>query len=276
MVDVLVNGVADERLPVTDRGLLYGDHLFETVAFVNGRAPLWRFHMARLRRDLARLQMPPPDEEQLARECGRLLAGHGRSIVRITLTRGSGGRAYEPPARPSPRRIVARRDWPQGLERARVAGLALGISPVRLAVGGLLAGIKHGNRLEQVLAADRARRDGLDEAVMLDVEGRAVEAITGNLVIELGGRVLTPGLDRAGVAGVGLSWLRRRLMEAGERRPSEETIKLGDLGRAESIMVINSVAGIRPVCSLDGRPLAISETCRRWQSLWDELFACVD
>jgi 4-amino-4-deoxychorismate lyase len=272
MVDVLVDGRPRDVVPVDDRGLLYGDHLFETVAFVAGRAPLWRYHMARLVRDAGRLLMPAPDVDLLAGECQRLIAGRERAVVRITLTRGSGGRAYEPPADPSPRRILLRRPWPAGLESARAEGIVVHRSPVPLSTGSALAGIKHGNRLEQVLAAEHARRAGVDEAVMCDADGRPVEAIAGNLVLLVDGQAVTPRLHGSGVSGVGL----RALGEALAGELFSEDLDAESLRRAEALMVINSVAGIRPVRRLDDRPLAIPGRARRWQRIWDELFECAD
>lgn len=272
MVEALVNGEPCDVVPLDDRGLLYGDHLFETVAFVSGRAPLWRLHMARLARHARQLLLPVPDPDLLASECARLVEGQDRAVVRITLTRGSGGRAYEPPEKPSPRRILVRRAWPATIAQARAEGIVLHTSPVKLSVGGELAGIKHGNRLEQVLAAEHARRAGVDEAVLFDVDGRLVEAIAGNLILVIDGEAFTPRLIGSGVAGVGLEWLAERI---GSDLSTRE-LNAKSLQRAESVMVINSVAGIRPVRTLDDRALAIGETCRRWQQLWDELFECED
>jgi len=272
MVEALIDGERAGSLPADDRGLLYGDHLFETVAFVKTRAPLWDLHMARLAHDARRLLMPMPDPSLLACECQRLIEGRERAVVRITISRGSGGRAYEPPPNPSPRRIVMRRAWPQGLKVARERGIALHISPVRLAVGGVLVGIKHGNRLEQVLAAEHARRSGVDEAVVFDGDGRLVEAIAGNLLVMIDGQAVTPRLIGAGVAGVGLQWLREKV----GAELTERELDAGDLRRSEGLLVINSVAGIRPARLLDGRPLAVPERVRRWQRLWNELFECED
>lgn len=272
MTDALVDGMASDVLPLDDRGFLYGDHLFETVAFVRDRAPLWDLHMARLVRDAERLMIPPPRPELLADECVRLVDGLERSVVRITVSRGSGGRAYEPPEKPEPRRILTRRPWPPDIKALRRRGLSVHTSPVRLAAGSAFAGIKHGNRLEQVVAAEHARRAGVDEAVLFDVGGRLVEAIAGNLVLVLDGQPMTPRLSGAGVAGVGLQWLREELgcdVQA-------KTLDAEDLRRAEGLMVINSVAGIRPTHRLDDRPLSIGEPCRRWQRLWNERFECDD
>lgn len=272
MPEVLVNGRPADRLPVDDRGLLYGDHLFETVAFVAGRAPLWDWHMARLQRDAERLHIPSPDPQDLLNESRQLLGDAPRAVVRITLTRGSGGQAYFPPDTTEPRRILMRRPWPESIERQRRSGLVVGTSPIRLASDSTLAGIKHGNRLEQVLAAGRARKDGFDEALLFDADGRLVEAIAGNVIVGLGDRVITPDTSRAGVTGVGLAWLREQdavAIETGTARADELT-------RAQWAVVINSVAGIRPIVNLDGRRLAIADQCRCWQKLWDRLFECAD
>ncbi|HSH27758.1 MAG TPA: aminotransferase class IV, partial [Wenzhouxiangella sp.] len=144
MVEALVNGRAADKVALDDRGLLYGDHLFETIAFVGPHAPLWDLHMARLLRGARRLLLPDPEPPLLAAECARLLHSAERSVLRITITRGSGGRAYQPPAEPEPRRILLRRAWPEGLALARRDGLVAHTSPIRLAVGCELAGIKHG------------------------------------------------------------------------------------------------------------------------------------
>lgn len=272
MITSLVDGKPQESIPVTDRGLLYGDHLFETIAFVGEHAPLWGLHMARLVRDAARLLIPAPDPELLATECARLTDKQSRCVLRLALTRGSGGQAYQPPADPAPRRIILRRAWPQQLAAQRERGLKLQTSAVRLTASAHLGGIKHGNRLEQVLAAEYARRDGVDEAIMLDQHGHLTETIAGNLVVVIDGQALTPQIDGAGVEGVGLQALGKWLNQA----PKRATLDVDCLRQADEIMVINSVAGIRPVRMLDGRALDIGPVCRRWQQLWDELFECDD
>lgn len=270
MADWLVDGSIAGTIPLDDRGLLYGDHLFETIAFVGQHPPLWQRHMARLEAGAERLMMPPPDAGRLLADARRLVAGHHRSVVRITLTRGSGGRAYTPPADVAPRCVLARRPWPADIDRQRDHGITVHVSPVRLAVDGELAGIKHGNRLEQVLAAEHARRAGYDEAVLFDAAGSLAEAIAGNVIVFLEGRAVTPPLDRCGVDGVGLGWLRaHKGVDIASAR-----VEPADLERAEALVVINSVAGIRPVRVLGERQLPVAEACRQWQRLWNGLFEC--
>lgn len=265
MTDWLIDGRPGGEVSPDDRGLLYGDALFETIAFRAERAPLWDLHWQRLDRGCQFLGLNTPDARQLLTECQSLCAGHVASVIRLTLTRGSGGRGYWPPEPACSRRIIQRRGWPAGLNEQRNSGLDLVTSPVRLASGSILAGLKHGNRLEQVMAARACQQIGADEAVMLDNQGRVVEAISSNLLIELNGAIISPLAD-SGVDGVGLAWLRARLGDVIETAVLSER----DLQAADAITVINSVAGIRPARSLDGRRLNPGSGCRLWQQLWNE------
>jgi 4-amino-4-deoxychorismate lyase len=263
MTDCLVDGRPAESVPVDDRGLLYGDHLFETIAVQDGRAPLWSGHWARLVRGCQMLGLTVPDEQQVLSECLGLSPPDAAVVIRLTLTRGSGGRAYFPLEPPKCRRIVQVRAWPSGLEQQQSEGMVLVTSSVRMATGSMLAGLKHGNRLEQVVAARACARAGADEALVFDVQDRLVEGIMSNVIVELGDRAVVPE-SGGGVDGVGLAWLRS------QPGVDIESVRLDadDVRSASGIMMINSVAGIRPASLLDNRPLGISDRCRAWQQLW--------
>ncbi len=277
----LIDGRPETRIPVDDRGLLYGDHLFETLAFHGGQAPLWKRHWRRLMHGCDVLGIAPPSEQTVLDECQLLCrmlcvssgqssaqspGNSGRSwIVRVTVTRGSGGKAYWPDPDQPARRIIHARHWPEALEVQQQNGLVLVTSRVNLASGSMLAGLKHGNRLEQVLAGRDCAEQGGDEALVYDNQGCLAEAIAANLVLEIDQRSITP-MTSSGVAGVGLAWL----MDQAETDIAETTIKRQDVARASAIMVINSVTGIRPARSLDGRELPISERHRSWQQLWNQ------
>ncbi len=263
MTRCLVDGRPAESVPADDRGLLYGDALFETIAFHDSRAPLWPLHWQRLKRGSDLLGIEVPEQSMLLADCRRLAPPGCAVIVRVSLTRGSGGRAYFPdPARPA-RRIVQVRDWPVDLDRQRREGLVVITASTTLATGSMLAGLKHANRLEQVLAAQECAAADADEAMVFDNQGALVEAIAANLIVEFGTRAVIP-LSDSGVAGVGLAWLEARSDIELERA----RVTRADLDSASGIMVINSVAGIRPVRQLDGRRLDVTDRCRAWQRLW--------
>ncbi len=264
MTDSLVDGRPTRSVPVDDRGLLYGDGLFETIAFHDGAAPLWTLHWQRLQRGADLLGIDLPDQADLIGDCRRLAVSGQSVIIRISLTRGSGGRAYWPdPSRPS-RRIVQAREWPADLERQRQTGVVVVTSSITLATGSVLNGIKHANRLEQVMAARACANAGADEALLYDSSGCLSEAIASNLIVEFGDRAVVPASD-SGVDGVGLAWLQDQPEVALERF----RLSSRDLESATGMMVINSVSGIRPVRALDGRQLDVSHQCRAWQSLWN-------
>ena len=266
MSAILVNGRPSDVVPADDRGLLYGDGLFETVGFHRGRAPLWDLHMARLLRGCAALDLPRPDSDRLLEEACRVAAGIDHCAVRITWTRGRGGRAYVPPERPDPTRIVMRRALPGDLAQQRESGIDLVTVRVDLPKMDALTGLKHLNRLPQVLIGARCAEAGVPEALVVDGRGRLVEALTGNLLIERTDRLLAPTLHPGAVEGVGLGWLKSM---AG---PALETVDLEVEGLQpdDAIWVLNSVLGIRPVARLDGAVRPPGRTLRRWQQRWVE------
>ena len=258
----LVDGEPGALVSPEDRGLLYGDGLFETIAFHNGQSRLWSLHMQRLERGCRVLGLPDPDTARLASEARQLVAGRSRAIVRLALTRGVGGRAYFPPAQVRSTRILIRRDWPRSIEQRRRDGIAMRSSSVRLghdAAGGL----KHSSRLNQVLIASELQSSGVEEGLVLDPEGRIVEGLAGNIVVERGGRLIAPGPHPAAVAGVGLAWLRQRAEALIERE-----MRADELRSSDRLWVINSIQGPCPVRNLDGRPIEIEGVVRQWQDAW--------
>ncbi|MEM7055114.1 MAG: aminotransferase class IV, partial [Pseudomonadota bacterium] len=172
-VSLLVNGMAQNIIAADDRGLLYGDGLFETIAFCTSQAPLWELHMQRLRTSCERLFLPMPEPELLAHECLRLVAGLTRAVVRITLTRGSGGQAYIPPENPKLNRILMRRTYPTISD-----GVSMIRSGIELDGSDVLSGIKHLNRLEQVLIGRECRQLNAGEALVCDRQGYVVEGLS--------------------------------------------------------------------------------------------------
>lgn len=263
-MSMLIDGRPSASIRADDRGLLYGETVFETIAFRNGKAPLWSGHMNRLARGAHALGLDLPDTQRLDEECRHLLAasGQGSAVVRITLTAGSGGRGYWPADRPRSRRIVQLRDWPEHIEGQRSAGLQTMISRYRLGPPGPMRGLKHGNRLVQTLAARECAEAGRDEALLLDADGRLAEAISSNLVMVSGRGLLTPAAPD--VAGVGLDWLKQELGED----LVEGSVSPTGLEAVDEVLVINSVAGIRPVVAVDHLRFEPGPVYRRLLSLW--------
>ncbi|HWN06548.1 MAG TPA: aminotransferase class IV, partial [Steroidobacteraceae bacterium] len=142
MTRVLVNGRAGEALDPLDRGLLYGDGLFETIAIVGGRPRFLDWHFERLAGGARALGFPAPDLDALRGDITRV-ATESQCVVKIVLTRGPGERGYRPPRDPRPTRIVSVSSWPAWPAETATAGIRLGWCRTRLARNGALAGHKH-------------------------------------------------------------------------------------------------------------------------------------
>jgi len=262
---VLVDGVEADRVSVLDRGLAYGDGLFETLRVVDGAAPLWTRHMARLREGCGRLGLSVPEVDVLAAEFARTACSPD-GVVKIILTRGTGERGYAPSPRAAGTRVVMAfpppvlsPDWYRDGIRVRCCELRLAAQPK-------LAGIKHLNRLEQVLARAEWSDAAVVEGLLFDQRGNLVSATAANVFVGIGGALLTPPVDACGVAGV----LRGALLDAlpGAR---VQTMTKEDLVQADEIFLTSSVRGVLPVRALDERALRVGRQTRAAQSHWRAL-----
>jgi 4-amino-4-deoxychorismate lyase len=248
---ILVDGAATEVVSARDRGLNYGDGLFETMRLHAGRVCLLARHLARLRAGCTRLALPYPGDAPIEADIACLADTAAEGVVRLVLTRGDGGRGYAPPRAATGRRIVSLHALPP----AGPPTLALGICSTRLGQSAALGGLKHLGRLEQVLAAAEVDLAGWDEGLMLDASGHVVEATRHNLFYVRGGRVLTPPLDRCGVAGV-MRGLVLETLAALHLPGGEAPLRYDELDEIDEMFLCNAVAGVRPVRRVADRELA--------------------
>lgn len=261
MTTCLVNGEPAQSVSATDRGLQYGDGLFETIAVHEGRPRLIDRHLARLCCGCERLGIRAPDPESVTREVSRV-AGPGRAIVKLILTRGEGGRGYRPPEDGHVTRICCRFDWPVQERPWHETGVEVRWCRTRLALQPLLAGCKHLNRLEQVLARAEWTDPGIPEGLMMDAEGCVVSGTQSNLFIARDGELLTPAIDRCGVKGV----VRAAMIDAARRegvRVHECRLDPADVRTADELFLTNAIIGIWPVVALGDRHWPIGALTRR-------------
>ncbi len=240
----LVDGRPADSLDLADRGLNYGDGLFETIAVRDGRPELLEAHLSRLFQGCARLGIEPPAEDVLRAEALALCEGVPRAVLKILVTRGSGGRGYAPGSA-APRRILRRLPWPEeGV--LPPDGIAMRVCRQRLASNPALAGIKHLNRLEQVLARAEWDDPGIAEGLMLSLDGRIIEGVSSNVFFERQGTLVTPDIRDCGVAGV----MRAEILRLADALgiPCEvRDLALEELPGFESCFVCNSLTALRPV-----------------------------
>lgn len=251
----LVNGREGEHVDPMDRGLHYGDGLFETMAVRGGRVRFLDWHLERLADGAARLAIPLPDPGTLRAEIAAVSAAD-RGVVKLILTRGAGERGYRPPPHPEPTRLVFGLPWPALAPAAWTEGVRVGWCRLRLGRNPRLAGIKHLNRLEQVLARAEWDDAAMAEALMMDDHGHAICGTQTNLFARIAGRWTTPVLDQCGVAGV----MRRAFITWAAARGEpviERELPAAELAGATALLLTNAVIGAWPVRELAGRALSI-------------------
>ena len=188
-------------------------------------------------------------------------------MVKIIITRGSGGRGYTPSTKVSPTRIVARHEWPNDYAERERSGIRVCIAQHRMSRNPQLAGLKHLNRLDQVLASLELARCDAAEALMLDTSDFVIEATRCNLFIVCGARLLTPSLENCGVSGVMRSVILQHTATLG-LSAQERDLRVEDLYRADEVFLCNAIAGIWPVTEIDDpqQVFAIGETTRALQN----------
>jgi 4-amino-4-deoxychorismate lyase len=266
---VLINGQASAGISSLDRGLLYGDGLFETIAVEHERPRFWLRHLARLVAGCERLGIPRPEGSVLLEESLALITGVERGVIKIIVTRGQGGRGYRPAADTFPTRIIQLHPWPEYPETCHGSGVRVRLCRQRLGRNPELAGIKHLNRLEQVLARGEWDDPGILEGLLLDEDEHPVAGTMSNLFIIRGRVLMTPELVRSGVAGI----LRTVVMELAASMPMPLQVRalgLDDLREADEVFLTNSLIGIWPVIAVDDRPYRKGAlTCRLQELLKD-------
>lgn len=242
---MLVNGQERDAVSLLDRGLHFGDGLFETIAVVGSDMPLWHRHYRRMSEGCSRLSIPVPDEPLLLNEIRQLVDHDERCIIKLIVTRGESGHGYFP-GEGENHRILIKKPWPNRSAGESEEGIRAHLCQLRLAGGSPFAGIKHLNRLEQVMAAYEAQLQGCSEGIVCDVDGYLVEGIQSNLFWMENGTLYTPLLDRCGVAGV----MRAEVIEQAGRHghPVREVRASSDaLEYAEAIFLTNAIRGIQPI-----------------------------
>ena len=245
MAKFLLNGRPGETLPLSDRAIHYGDGLFETIAVQDGVPLCWEEHMQRLQYGCQRLAIPPPPAS-LRAEAQTLIPDRGRAVLKIIISRGQGGRGYQSPDTVIPTRILGLYDWPDYPDSLYRRGLDCTISRVRLGHNPALAGMKHLNRLEQVLARNDVAGRGYMEGLVLDGEDNVIEATMSNLFLISGTTLITPDLGNCGVAGIIRRIILDRVLEWG-LRPQVRPVLLDDVQAAEEVFLCNSILGVCPV-----------------------------
>ena len=246
---MLINGISTTQIAATDRGLAYGDGLFSTIKVENGRVCLWEFHLQRLKLGAQALFFPVINWTELTNEVvllAKTLANKSDAVIKIILTRGSGGRGYSIQGCSAPLRILSSHDFPSVYKKWQSEGIDIMLCQQQLAINPQLAGLKTLNRLEQVLIKRELESQRAIEGIVCDTNGDVIEACSANVFVHINNQWCTPKLDGCGVKGV----KRRQIIESAllaNISIVETQLRVDDLLNADAVFLSNALMGIVPV-----------------------------
>lgn len=267
---ILVNGESKKSIEVTDRGFQYGDGLFETIEVCNGQAVFLDRHLDRLKAGCLRLRIPFPGFDLLGFEAATLAQHSGRAVLKIIVTRGSGGRGYCQPQLIQPTRVVSLHPFPDYPPAYQEQGIIARFCDTRLGLNPALAGIKHLNRLEQIMARSEWNDALIEEGIMLDVNDHVIEGTRTNLFYIKNDGLYTASLTQSGVEGI-MRNIIISLASAHNFSVIEHAFTKDQLVSADEVFVSNSIIGIWPIRQIADRYFPVGTKTRQIQA-WLDLF----
>ena len=261
---ILVNGEEIGYLEVNDRGFQYGDGLFETLEVVNGQPVFLEQHLLRLNLGCSKLSIPKPNSTQLTDEIHRLCRQQKQAVLKIIITRGLGGRGYRQPDTIQPTRVISLHPFPEYPPAYGELGITARFCDTRLGLNPALAGIKHLNRLEQVMARAEWDDPAIQEGIMLDMNDQVIEGTMTNLFYIKDGAIYTATLTMAGLAGIMRGIIISLIAEHG-LSCIEHSYDKQALLTADEIFVCNSIIGIWPVKQIEHKRFAVGRLTKQLQ-----------
>ncbi len=260
---VLVNGKQQQTIAVTDRGLHYGDGLFETIEIIRGQPVFLTQHLARLEAGCHTLKIPFPSTNLLMDEISQVSNNCTHGVLKLMLTRGSGGRGYRQPESIQTTRFIALHPYPEYPVNYATQGVDVCFCTTRLGLNATLAGLKHNNRLDQVLA--RAEwQDEFQEGLMLNLNEHVIEGTMTNLFVVKEGVLYTPELSLSGIVGI----VRQIILLLGKQQNilvQQVELPQDFVVSADELFLSNSVIGIWPVKSLENKAYPVGSMTKTLQ-----------
>lgn len=250
---MIINGLPGDSISANDRGLMYGDGVFRTLLIRQDKPFLWLQHYAKLQHDCAGIGIKCPPIQLLENDLQQLqndrLEQTSVAVLKIIISRGLSTRGYAAAANPQITRILSINPAPEYPATFSSQGIKVHICNLRLGHQPRLAGIKHLNRLENVLAATEWNNADIAEGILLDEDEHIIEGTRSNLFLVRNGNLYTPDLSKCGVAGL----QRERVIDYARQHKivcKITELTMDDLLAADEIFMVNSVIGLWPVREL--------------------------
>ena len=248
----LINGRSDITLSPLDRGFAYGDGVFRTIKITGGKPDHWALHYTKLLEDCNVLGIVCPAADLLMSDLKQLVTDRHDAVIKIIITRGEGARGYAVPALAQPTRIVIKTPLPSYPSANFDEGVKLHLCELRLSAQAKYAGIKHLNRLENVMARMEWSDSSIVDGVLLDSHENVIECTMSNLFARFGTTLLTPDLGNCGVAGITRQQILKLALNLG-LSPEVAQIALSRLMQADELVICNSLYGVWQVRAFNER-----------------------
>ncbi|WP_114325488.1 aminodeoxychorismate lyase [Candidatus Colwellia aromaticivorans] len=248
----LVNGVEHNQIDIENRGLAYGDGLFTTAKIIDGKIQYLSSHVQRLRLGCKQLALFAPNKVELTEQLSQVAKQYDLAVLKIIITASSGGRGYARSTDPNSDVIIMVHDYPKHYDELAIEGITLGDSNQHIGINPMLSGLKHLNRLEQVLLRQELVNTKEDDLVVTNVNNEVIEATSANLFFWLNGRLCTPDITNSGVNGI----MRQTILQ---KYPDTliKTVTLAELASSPAMFICNCVMGVMPVKNYNGQHLSI-------------------
>jgi 4-amino-4-deoxychorismate lyase len=251
-----INGQTEQHLPINNRGLAYGDGVFTTAKVLDGEVELLAAHIERLKRSCEALNISLPDMNTVTTELIAIAKRFELSVVKIIITAGDGGRGYSRQGCLTSNVIISFHAFPQHYTSMQEVGIHLGVSSLKLGISPLLSGIKHLNRLEQVLIRQEVDNRAEDDLLVLNYFDNIIESSAANIFWLQNKIWYTPQLNESGVKGL----MRNYILQTCSNHYKIAIVKekLSALNNIDAMFICNSVMGIVPVRQFENRKLSLT------------------
>jgi 4-amino-4-deoxychorismate lyase len=248
----LVNGIPQSQIDIQNRGLAYGDGLFTTAKILNGKIQYLASHLHRLCLGCEKLGLVVPNKIDLSEQLTTVAQKYSLAVLKVIITAGNGGRGYARSVTSHNDVIIMVHDFPKHYDELAINGVTLGESNQQIGINPMLSGLKHLNRLEQVLLRQELSQSKYDDLIVSNVNGDVIEATSANLFFWHNERLCTPDITNSGVNGI----MRLRILQSYPDTVIKK-VTLADLNNSQAMFICNCVMGVMPVNRYNGNILSI-------------------
>lgn len=247
----LVNGVQQNQIDIENRGLAYGDGLFTTAKIINGQIQYLSSHIQRLLVGCEKLGLIAPNKVELTEQLIQVAKQYPLAVLKVIITASSGGRGYARSTALMNDLIIMVHDYPKHYDDLAIVGITLGNSKQQIGINPMLSGLKHLNRLEQVLLRQELGNTKKDDLVVTNINDEVIEATSANLFFWLNGKLCTPDVTSSGVNGI----MRQTILQIYPDTVIKK-VTFAELASSSAMFICNCVMGVMPVRNYNGRPLS--------------------